>query len=255
MRRLLPFLLLFSGCAFLKDIPIHFPPPEPQKDDCRLASMACAEGFICVGKNDPARVPPDFFQCEAKPVEPPAPPEDPCQNVKCKKDFHCEKGSCVADAPVTPPEPPADPFKDYVLPGEAFREITTHPQGQGFDSTPTVKNSLDYCKKIGYGEFNGQPRASCPLGPDFTELRYAKEREFLGQRCPSWYFSADGTNWQRCTSAPHPVASCDHFDLKEVPPAGCDENTGFFTIIHGAAWFKACAKDEKSCSEKFWVNY
>ena len=53
-----------------------------------------------------------------------------------------------------------------------------HTMGNG-DSTPVVKDQLDFCRAIGLGEYNGAPRASCPVRPDGHPERVAVEAWLL----------------------------------------------------------------------------
>lgn len=124
------------------------------------------------------------------------------------------------------------------------------------DSTPRVRDQA-YCARA-----TGNPSVfDCKANPEGSGYRSC-DTEFLGQNCPTWYYSLDQLNWKVCTANPN-IVSCDHFDYwnEQSPYTGtCEKNpqgspiTGFSMVAHGPdgwkpdgsgthAWVKSCSID------------
>lgn len=91
---------------------------------------------------------------------------------------------------------PFDPCPERTYPDGRPRwkyNAKRHTMGNG-DSTPVVVNQLDYCRKVGLGDFNGTPRASCPVRGDGHPERFAVE-VWLTEGGPT----RDSRNGQDCS--------------------------------------------------------
>lgn len=157
-----------------------------------------------------------------------------------------------------PPEQPPDttPTAPGVICPNGRLVGRFHPYLQGIDMTWVCQGDHDWCATFGYGEWNpGEPRYDCPLGPDMSALRYAREAT-LGCPAVEWRTNAADT-WHRCLPAPNATGmSCDNFNLHNVPPQGCEPNTGFFAIPHGASEIRMRSlKKPEVVSEPKWYSY
>ena len=157
---------------------------------------------------------------------------------------------------VTPPPPPVVSQCPMEIPAEG-RWINIKPYGQGYDSTPRVKNQA-YCERMtGIG---GVP--DCKANPEGSG-NDACDTAFLGAPCPIWEQSLDGKNWGRCLPTPADI-SCDHFEHwnERQPYTGnCQKNlegspvAGFFMIAHGKGFVRACNSDSTICSQSKAVDF
>lgn len=193
---------------------------------------------------------------------PPTPQPTPtpgltCADLNCAFGYVCQETTtgpkCVQI--VTPP-PPVVSKCPIPVPTEG-RWINRKPYGQGFDSTPRIRNRA-YCEKM--TGIDGV--TDCKVNPEGSG-QDACDTEFLDQPCPTWQFYNAG-KWEVCTPKPHDVISCDHFDhYNEVPPytGNCQKfpdgspSGGFFTIAHGKGKIRACDKSGTVCSEPVDVDY
>ncbi len=98
------------------------------------------------------------------------------------------------------------------------------------DTTPLNEGDLTYCQAIGMGEYNGQPRATCPVRPEcapdsppgaICHSRLACEQFDIGNAAP--VFSSDGS-WR--------YVDAGHFRVK----------------VDGGTYLQACNVEGTRCS-------
>lgn len=127
------------------------------------------------------------------------------------------------------------------------------------DSTPRVRDQA-YCSTI-----TGIPSSTdCKANPEGPRRNLQCDFDFLGQHCPSWYYSLDsGKSWYRCLPAGNDF-TCDHFDRwdERQPYTGfCDVDsvgspiTGFTVTFHGKGLARACEASGMICSPPLAVDH
>ena len=159
--------------------------------------------------------------------------------------------TCIA-SPV-----PTDPGKRYINTRVVATDSQSH-QPAKLDSTPRVRDEA-YCQRAtgASGIFD------CKANPEGSGYDSC-DKEFLGGiPCPYWQWSLDKSNWKRCT----PVAgimSCDHFDnwVEGTPYTGkCEKDntggpvSGFYMVLHGKGYVRACNKDFTICSDPVYGDH
>jgi hypothetical protein len=186
---------------------------------------------------------------------PTVPPTLTCANIDCIPGSHCVDTSSGPKCVQETPPPPVVSKCPVPIPLSA-RYINRKPYGQGWDSTPRVRDKA-YCEKMtgieGVTDCKANPEGS---GQDVCD------EEFLGQPCPTWqaYY---GGQWNFCHPANGEI-TCDHYDhwneqgsysgICQKFPNGSPSG-GFFMIAHGKGKVRACDKTASVCSEPIEVDY
>jgi hypothetical protein len=180
--------------------------------------------------------------------------------------------------PSPSPEPTPEPTPTPGLtpcpktPSEgAYVYLNNKRYGNGIDSTVRIYGDQEMCMLI-HGvavndcHFEGMQgdRAAC-------EMWLVKRQTGASGGCPVWQYSEDARSGFECHQAPSDPASCDHYgdpvyrddpqthDVFEGRPAECglqrdtvgDPMAGFFVILHGRVYGRACLPDYSGCGP--WV--